>query len=68
MGSIRVNLGQCGSNGVNCGQSGSIGVDVSCFKFELSVTSGTIKDPPIHHILVGCLEDMVVSDAYCTDS
>ena len=45
MGSIRVNLGQCGSNGVNCGQSGSIGVDqdldVSCFKFELSVTSGT---------------------------
>ena len=28
----------------------------------------TIKDTPIHHLLVGSLEDMLVPDAYCMDS
>ena len=28
----------------------------------------TIKDTPIHHLLVGSLEDMVVPDAFCMDS
>ena len=28
----------------------------------------TIKDTPIHHLLVGSLEDIVVPDANCTDS
>ena len=28
----------------------------------------TVKDPPIHHLLVGSWEDMLVPDAYCMDS
>ena len=71
-----VNQGQFRSIGVKWGQLWSIRVNWGwsgpwCFMFQiwaLCDIRNTIKDTPIHHLLVGSLEDMVVPDAYCMDS
>ena len=58
----RVNFGQLGSIEVNHGQFGLIRVNWGSFGVYCP------WDSPIHHILVGSLEDMLVPNAYCMHS